>query len=340
MGIHRLHLAFVRVIAYLLPAAGLWPGEVTGSESEDSIVASSSATAGDCSAILQNVTAGGDITLNIKCDAASEQVIMQAMADGEWISDCPYVMPSKGWHLEADAINGDYTLLPRAGHYFSQFGFKFGMQISGMGFLDFIYLNELSWDEASTQIPYLERSLYDRIFLVMQKYPPGEAAFSTVGRNLIYGAAAVEDGASELEVSKGESSDGDGIDGMIVGKFTVQLHVDYEDGSGLSEEDVEVEQLGDTYMARLGLTEYADAYPNWQEGGMMMLRELSCTADTEIGLETFSTLCRMMIEAQSREADMGCFHSDVEEDNSGVEGDSSEDGAESDDAAENPFDRR
>jgi hypothetical protein len=264
------------------------------------------ATAGDCSAILQNISAGGDIYLNIKCDMPSEQRIIEAIADGNWDWECPIAVPEKGWNSHADGANGRFSITPRKGHYFSQFGFRFDMQITGEGPLDSIYFNQLAWETVDAKIPNIDKPLYDQLADVIEEYPPSQIAFDTRARNLLYEAASVANGGSEDQFDAAP-------DETRVGEFDLNVEVQYEDGSFLESESVQIYKSAGSYTSSLGLREFVDPYPEWTDNdeSRQTLRELSCVANEGIGLAAFSTLCSLMFEQQAAEA-LDCYHTDPE----------------------------
>ena len=81
------------------------------------LAASTTAAAGECAAILQNVQAGRDIVVNLKCDTPTEAKLIAALSDGIWQVLCPHVMPAHGWLTKNNDIEINADIVPAPGSY-------------------------------------------------------------------------------------------------------------------------------------------------------------------------------------------------------------------------------
>lgn len=80
--------------------------------------------ADQCSVVLNDVKAGRDISINIKCDVPTERQILSALLKDKFTSECFFATPAK-WTKLHPIASVELHSIPLAGDYFSQFDFRY-----------------------------------------------------------------------------------------------------------------------------------------------------------------------------------------------------------------------
>jgi hypothetical protein len=237
--------------------------------------AGQSITAGDCAAILANVRAGGNIVVNLKCDAPTERKILEALMGGKWRTECLYGSPLK-WVRSYDGMNPNLTIFPGPGDYFSQYDFKFSSQpvAGGSPVLEvFVAGESLDWSSMSTRGKQLfPKALFTQINELRAKNP---------------GFFVQEHVSDELhEMPRQEIKK--------VGKAAVRSMVKYEDGRDVVTESLDILEADESFSLGAMIFPFSDPYPRFGAG--VRGHEFRCTADKSMRVDVFAALCKALIE--------------------------------------------
>lgn len=77
-----------------------------------------------CSVVLNDVKAGRDISINVKCDIPTEKQILSKLLSDKFISECFFSTPVK-WSKSHPTASVELHSIPMSGDYFSQFDFRY-----------------------------------------------------------------------------------------------------------------------------------------------------------------------------------------------------------------------
>ena len=77
-----------------------------------------------CAVVLNDVKAGRDISINVKCDVPTESQILAQLMAAPFASECVFATPVK-WAKLHPAASVELQAVPRSGSYFSQFDFRY-----------------------------------------------------------------------------------------------------------------------------------------------------------------------------------------------------------------------
>jgi hypothetical protein len=227
-------------------------------------------TAGDCAAILNNVQAGHDINVTIKCDQPTETKIIAALFSKNWKERDLILFPSK-WTLHDETDNGKYIFTPGSEDYFSQYDFTYS--VSPRSGAQGPYTVFLFGDDITDTTPYgVNSAEAQRLSLLRQKYPsnivPGEV-FDQIGN----------DAPSR---------------GNRLGYFNVRSQIRYEDGSEIQQSQVVVFSKDNRLHSEINIFPFVDNYP--EPGKFETLYMFECDADSTMKSEVFVRLCKGLIE--------------------------------------------
>lgn len=81
-------------------------------------------TAEQCAVVLNDVKAGRDISINVKCDIPTEQQILTQLLGQPFSSECIFRSPKK-WAKLHPVASVELVSMPQSGDYFSQFDFRY-----------------------------------------------------------------------------------------------------------------------------------------------------------------------------------------------------------------------
>jgi len=255
------------------------------------VPSATSATAGECAAILQNVHAGHDIVVNVQCDVPTEAKLIAALANGQWEVLCPHVMPEHGWLVKNNDIEINADIVPVPGSYWSQYGFRVSVLPFSLSQVDFVYVHALSWEDTETQMPAVSRSIYDNIQQIAKLYPPAPAAMSRPAAELLIGDDTQPLAALDAALRQ-----------RTVGQVTLRRELVHEDGSAIDTLALPVFREADAIVTEVTLLPYVEAYPAWDQDNPHSALRLTCSANKDVPLRTFTSLCTLFLERQSMSA--------------------------------------
>jgi hypothetical protein len=275
------------VVASMLVACSK-PAEVTPPPPPPAALpASTSATAGECAAILQNVQAGRDVVVNVKCDTPTEAKLIAALSDGKWEVLCPHVMPAHGWLTKNNEIEIHADIIPVPGSYWSQYGFKISVSPFGLSQVDFAYAHALDWPQMDEQMQ-LSRAQYARIQQISAIHPQQQAALSRQASELLISDDDQPIATLDAAMRK-----------RIVDHIALRRDLAYEDGSVIDTLDLAVFRENNLLLTEITLLPYVDPYPSWLNDTFHRALRLTCSANQDVPLRTFKSLCTIFLEQQA-----------------------------------------
>jgi hypothetical protein len=227
--------------------------------------------AGDCTAILNNVQAGHDINVTIKCDQPTETKILDALFSQKWGKKDLILFPSN-WtlHDELDTA-GQYKFTPNSGNYFSQYDFTYS--VSPNAGAHGPYTVFLFGDEIADAAPYgVNTTETQRLSLLRQKYP----------NNILSGEIFDQ-------IVNGSPSRGNRL-----GYFYIRSQIRYEDGSDMQQSKITVYLKDNRLHSEINIFPFVDNYPEPNKDEIFYMFE--CDADSTMKTEIFVRLCKGLIE--------------------------------------------
>lgn len=244
-------------------------------------------TAEQCAVVLNDVRAGRDISINVKCDIPTERQILTKLLAEPFSSECFFSTPRK-WAKLHPTGGVELHSVPQSGDYFSQFDFRY-----------IVY----QADQSEVEKAFLFGS---DLILDGEELSPG----------------VKENHARILELR--ESNGGyivpdhilqraDGFDYFTakdaLATDRVRANIHYEDGSEIESGQLYV-FMEDKLVTQILVYPTPDPYPHLSEPALAYT--FRCEADESMNPKTFAHLCAGLIERTTLAKTFGsrtCKHS-------------------------------
>ena len=169
----------------------------------------------------------------------------------------------------------------------SQYSFKISVSPFGLSQVDFAYVHSLDWQQSDEQLQ-MSRERYARIQKISKVYPPQPAALSRQAYELL-----ISDDDQPIAALDAA------LRSRIVDHLTLRRDLAYEDGSAIDMLVLAIFREDNLLRTEVTLLPYVDPYPSWSNDAIQSALRLTCSANKDVPLRTFKSLCTLFLEQQS-----------------------------------------